>query len=122
MELAEDIPAQFQAAAGAALDWINTQQARNYKLTGLVDYESALAAAEGEPYDIGLVLCYGELCARELVRVTPDRAQFAFSFVDAPLREVPPLLDPPEGVRSTWLDAVLARHEFVLLLFYRGLW
>ena len=37
-------------------------------------------------------------------------------------RDIPPLLDPPEGVRRSWLDDELAKHEFVLLLFYRGLW
>ena len=36
--------------------------------------------------------------------------------------EVPTLLDPPVGVRRTWLDDQLTKHDFILLLFYRGLW
>jgi hypothetical protein len=36
--------------------------------------------------------------------------------------DIPPLLDPPVGVRREWLDRQLEQHEFVLLLFYRGLW
>ena len=47
---------------------------------------------------------------------------FRFSFVEAAVRDIPPLLDPPVGVRSQWLAGQLKKHEFVLLLFYRGLW
>ena len=40
--------------------------------------------------------------------------------VDDPL--IPPLLDPPIGVRTGWLNAQLDKHKFVVLVFYRGLW
>ena len=33
-----------------------------------------------------------------------------------------PELDPPPGARRGWLDRELARHPFVLLVFYRGFW
>jgi hypothetical protein len=33
-----------------------------------------------------------------------------------------PLLDPPAGARAGWLDQVLAKHAFTVLLFYRGFW
>jgi len=36
--------------------------------------------------------------------------------------DIPPLLDPPGGLRSKWLDAQLDKFEFVVLLYYRGLW
>jgi len=35
---------------------------------------------------------------------------------------IPPLLDPPEGIRSTWIDEQLKKYEFIVLLYYRGLW
>ena len=76
----------------------------------------------GRSYELGLVLCDGEICAREQIRVAPSGDGFQFSFVDAAEREIPPLLDPPEGVRSGWLEAEMARHKFLVLLFYRGLW
>ena len=122
MQQDESIPASLRLQAEAAVSWINETQQQSYELTGLVDYEQALKAGEGEPYELGLVLCDGEICAREQVRVGSSGSGFQFSFVDAAEREIPPLLDPPEGVRSGWLEAEMARHKFMVLLFYRGLW
>lgn len=117
-----DIPAALQADAEAALGWINSTQGRDFELTGVVDYDAALAAGSDAEREFGLVLCDGEICAREQVRLTPHPDGVQFSFVAAAERDIPPLLDPPAGVRADWLERVLARHEFVLLLFYRGLW
>ena len=122
MQQDEDIPASLRPQAEAAVSWINETQERSYELTGLVDYEQALRAEAGEGYELGLILCDGEICAREQIRVGPSGDGFQFSFVDAAEREIPPLLDPPEGVRSGWLEAEMARHKFLVLLFYRGLW
>ena len=122
MQPDEDIPTSLRPQAEAAVSWINETQERNYELTGLVDYEQALRAEAGEGYELGLVLCDGEICAREQVRVGPSGDGYQFSFVDAAEREIPPLLDPPVGVRSGWLEAEMGRHKFMVLLFYRGLW
>ncbi len=122
MQQDEDIPTSLRPQAEAAVSWINETQERSYELTGLVDYEQALCAEAGESYELGLVLCDGEICAREQVRVGPSGDGFQYSFVDAAEREIPPLLDPPEGVRSGWLEVEMARHKFLVLLFYRGLW
>ena len=117
-----DIPHTLRPQAEAALAWVNLQQGQTFELTGVVDYQAALNAADNEAYDIGLVLCDGEICAREQVRVQPDGGGYRFSFVEAAARDIPPLLDPPAGTRSQWLTAQLAKYELVLLLFYRGLW
>ena len=122
MQPDESIPTSLRPQAEAAVSWINETQGRSFELTGLVDYEPALRAESGEEYELGLVLCDGEICAREQVRVGPSGDGFQFSFVDAVEREIPPLLDPPEGVRSGWLEGEMARHKFMVLLFYRGLW
>ena len=122
MQPAESVPASLRRQAEAAVSWINETQGRSYELTGLVDYEPALRAEAGEGYELGLVLCDGEVCAREQVRVGPSGDGLRFSFVEAAEREIPPLLDPPEGVRRGWLQAEMARHKFMVLLFYRGLW
>ena len=116
------VPAALEQPVAEALAWVNATQGRAYELTGLVDYEAAQTAPTGTPYEMGQVLCDGELCAREQIRVTPVDSGFEFSFVTAGERDIPPLLDPPEGVRRAWLDEVIGKHEFVLLLFYRGLW
>ncbi len=122
MEKQQDIPTALRAPVNAALQWINEQENANFEVTGLVDIDSALAAHPGESFELGLVLCDGELCARQQLRFTPGNQGFTYSYTDQAEREIPPLLDPPMGVRSRWLDSVLQKHEFVLLLFYRGLW
>ena len=118
----DTIPATLRQPAEQALAWINNTQATAYELTGLVDYEGALSAAPEASFELGLILCDGELCAREQVRVEPNEAGYTFSLVAAEAPDIPPLLDPPAGVRQDWLARALERHVFVVLLFYRGLW
>ena len=117
-----EIPEAIRLKVNAALAWLNATQAADFELTGLVDYETALENPNAERVELGLILCDGELCAREQVVVETSGDEVTVRLVDAAEREIPPLLDPPEGIRAGWLDAVLAKHEFVLLLFYRGLW
>ena len=120
MQAPENIPDHLAPAAQAALLWINNARASEYSLTGLVDADDIETA--GEPFEFGLVLCDGEICAREQIRVVPDGDAFHFDFVDESEPDIPPLLDPPVGVRRDWLDRQLEKFEFVLLLYYRGLW
>jgi len=117
-----DVPASLKAPVEGALHWVNDAQAKNYELTGLVDVDSALQTKDGEAFELGLVLCDGEICTCERVRIQPDGTAFAFSSAEAERPAVPPLLDPPEGLRKEWLDKQLQAHEFLLLLFYRGRW
>ena len=117
-----EIPRELARPVNAALAWINADREQAYELTGLVDVDQALAARADEEFELGLVLCDGEICAREQVRIKPAQGQYVIGYVEAAEREIPPLLDPPEGLRDRWLDEVLGKHEFVLLLFYRGLW
>jgi len=120
--LKEHIPSELIRPSKAALAWINQERGESYKLTGLVDIDAALAAKPGEAFEIGIVLCSGDVCAREQVVVTPEGNEFGFSFLDQIRDGIPPLLDPPEGVRSTWIDDQLADKKLIILLFYRGLW
>ena len=122
MQAEADIPDALRPAADAALAWINNNHAQDFELTGVVDYEAALAAGPAEPYELGLILCDGEICTREQVRIEPAQDGYRVSPLEAPESDIPPLLDPQPGLRSGWLDDALANHEFVLLLFYRGLW
>ena len=122
MILKKDIPLELIRPSQAALAWINQERKENYRLTGLVEADAALEAKPGQAYEIGIVLCSGEICAREQVRVTPEGDNFSFSFLE-PIKEgIPPLLDPPEGLRPIWLDDQLKDKRFVIMLFYRGLW
>ena len=122
MSMTESIDSRLLPAAEGAVAWLNQQQEVQFNLTGLVDSEAALAAIPGEPYELSLILCAGDLCQRKQVIVTPQTEGYTFDHVPERAAEIPALLDPPPGVRKAWLDTALSRHEFVLLLFYRGRW
>ena len=118
----EEIPGALKPAADAALAWVNAEQRAQFRLTGLVDPEEALESQAGEPMELGLVLCDGDLCQRQQVRVRAGSDGFEVDAVDAADSEIPAHLDPPVGVRRAWIDQQLKKHEFILLLYYRGLW
>jgi hypothetical protein len=118
----EEIPHDLKPAAEAALAWINRERSAQFKLTGLVDPEVAQAAAPGDPMDLGLVLCEGDVCLREQVRIQKRDDGFQVSGIDAAQAVIPPHLDPPVGVRGSWLDDQLENYKFVIVVFYRGFW
>ena len=90
-------------------------------MCGVVDPERA-ESPRGAPHDLTLILCDGDRCVRERLRVQAGDGGFTFARADA-LREDPPAeLDPLPGVRAGWLAGELARHAFVVLVFYRGFW
>ena len=79
--------------------------------------------------ELQLILCGSQdgqdVCLRERFAVEPAGAGFDVSLLEDSTPELgsaAPLLDPPAGVRSGWLEQTLARHAFVVLLFYRGFW
>jgi hypothetical protein len=123
MLLREDIPQDLLPTAEAALAWVNRTRDTSFELTGLADLlPGEVAAPPDEAFELGLVLCDGDICAREQVRASRDGDGWAFQWAEAPRAEIPPLLDPPAGVRSGWIDQQLQAFDFVLLLFYRGRW
>lgn len=122
-ELPDDIVSQaLQAPVGAALQWINDSQKTQFQLTGIVDEKEALNVSKDSAFEIGLVLCDGEICKCERVEVTPIGGKYEFKLSQLEKPAVPASLDPPKGIRSNWLDDQLNKHEFLLLLFYRGRW
>lgn len=118
----EEIPPELKPAADAALAWINRQRSAQFKLTGLVDPDEALSAEAGQPIELGLVLCEGDVCLREQVRVQAQGESFQVAALEVDEAVIPPHLDPPVGVRESWLDDQLARHAFIVIVFYRGFW
>ncbi|NND67085.1 MAG: hypothetical protein HKN19_05810 [Halioglobus sp.] len=123
--VSETIPAPLQAAVDAALIWYNAGQSEHFEVTGIVDADESIASAE--PRELRLVLCGGDMCQRQnfLVSNTGSGFDVALAAADASAPGaalVQSELDPPPGARRGWLDAVLKRHDFTLLLFYRGFW
>lgn len=120
MQTPADIPPHLEKPARAALAWLNKARDSCYELTGVIEPEAA--GSTGDAYELGLVLCDGEICAREQVRVMPSGEGYDFSSVDIASPSIPPLLDPPLGLRRDWLEEQRAKFDFIVLLFYRGRW
>ena len=122
MEIRADIPTELIVPAEAAVKWLNAERGTAFELTGLVDSDAASSALTNGTLELNLILCDGDVCARERVDVTNNSGTYAFSSIAANDHAIPPLLDPPAGVRRGWLDEQLATYDFILLLFYRGRW
>jgi hypothetical protein len=130
MRIEETIPDPLAAEAEAARAWFAAEHAGEFKLTGIVDPDDALAA-DTDARELQLILCGTqegqEVCLRERFRVRSGDGAGGFEVThvaaESPAVGSPaPLLDPPEGVRKGWVDEALAKHSFVVFLFYRGFW
>jgi len=124
-QVVEKIPKELQAEVGAAIAFINAERGGEFRVTGIVDPEEALVRRGDEGgFDLALVLCQGDLCLKERVRIrrSADGIECAVVGVSAGADDPPPLLDPPVGTRMGWLDEELSQNAFVVLLFYRGFW
>lgn len=126
----ESIPAHLVDEAEAARAWFSRERGSAFKLTGIVDPENA-PEPEGAngARRLQLILCGTEdgqdVCLREGFEVRPASTGFEVTLLGDSAPEVgspAPLLDPPAGVRAGWLQLTLARHAFVVLVFYRGFW
>ena len=116
----QEIPFELRAPTKKALQWLNRENNSDYDLTGLVGADKVSDLSK--PFEIGLILCDGELCARKQVAFTPTNKGFIFSQIELEAPSIPPHLDPPPGIRKEWINNELSNHEFILLIFYRGLW
>jgi hypothetical protein len=121
----EEIPSILRPEVAAALAWLNDERGSSFRVTGVVDPDEALAERRDDgALELGLVLCQGDLCTQERVRVRPRQGGFDCSLLEPAQTpdDIPAHLDPPAGARQSWLDEQLARHAFVVLVFYRGFW
>jgi hypothetical protein len=126
----ESIPAHLTDEAEAARAWFSREQGSEFKVTGIVDPDDVPdrdAATGARP--LQLILCGArdgqDVCLREGFEVRRASGGFEVALLAAATPKVgspAPLLDPPAGVRAGWLDQALARHAFVVLVFYRGFW
>ena len=125
--ISEIVPEHLAEEAEAARAWFAQDQSSEFKITGIVDPVDS--PDEGKSRELQLILCGSQngqdVCLREHFQVTPSPGGFDVRhIVDnafAPGSPAP-LLDPPLGVRETWLDSVRSQYAFVVLVFYRGLW
>ena len=126
----ESIPAHLAGEAEAARAWFSRERGSEFKLTGIVDPHD-VPARDGATHarQLQLILCGirdgQDVCLRERFEVAPARSGFDVTLLQdstPDLGSPAPLLDPPAGMRTAWLEQVLARHAFVVLVFYRGFW
>jgi hypothetical protein len=130
--IVEEIPEALSPEVTAALNWLNAKDEAAYSLTAIVDPDATIADRESgrSAYELGLVLCRESRCMRERIAVRRSGDGFEFSLVDSPPTagrsdgklDPPAELDPAPGALAGWIDEQLKRHEFIVLLYYRGLW
>ena len=123
--VSETIPEALQSDVDAALEWFNRDQPIPFEVTGILDPDAALAS--DTPRELKLVLCGGDRCEQRSFRLAPGTAGREIGFLEdgnptAGEAERQAELDPPPGPRRSWLDRTLDRHEFTVVLFYRGFW
>ena len=122
----ESIPAQL---AGRPT-WFSRDRGSEFKLTGIVDPEHVGERNPETPTrQLQLILCGmqdgQDVYLRERFEVRPASEGFDVTLLEDATPDVgspAPLLDPPAGVRTGWLEQTLAEHAFVVLVFYRGFW
>ena len=110
--------------------WFSRERGSDFKLTGIVDPTAALEAEpDSDARKLQLILCGmqdgQDVCLQESFEVRREGESFVVANIpEAPLEigSPAPELDPPPGVRASWLDAALEKHAFVVLVFYRGFW
>ncbi len=121
--LVEEIPQELRAGVDAALSFWNQRQPEPFKLTGVIDPDRVMAARTPDAeFELPLVLCRGDLCIRESFLLRPTLSGFDVRHADTAAADPPGEVDPLPGARIGWLDEVLAKHDFALIHFYRGLW
>ena len=119
----EKIPQELRPGVEAALDFWNESQPEPFKLTGVIDPDQVLATRmPGAQFELPLVLCRGDLCVRESFLLQPTPSGFDVRSADTEAVDPPGEVDPLPGARIGWLDEILAKHDFALIHFYRGLW
>ena len=128
--IVQEIPENLLKEAEAARAWISKKEDIEFKVTGLVNSENLIVKeVRTGTREIQLILCGNrnghDVCLRERFELTPSGDDFEVHHLDdtKPIPGSPaPLLDPPKGTRNGWIDSVLAKHEFIVLVFYRGFW
>jgi len=122
----ETIPPSLQPEVDAAISWFNTQQDVFFEVTGIVDAD--VAATSSEPLELRLVLCGGDICQQQTFRVSTSASGFDVTFSETASKDANAVadlqaeLDPPPGALRNWLDSIVNKHKFVVLVFYRGFW
>lgn len=114
----ENIPEHLQHDVGLALDWFNTREGDFFEVTGIVDPPPTAGAA----HDLRLVLCGAGTCRQETFQVNAAAKHVQWLGDDSAAANGVAELDPPPGPMRQWIDQVCERHNFVVLLFYRGFW
>ena len=121
----ETIPEALSVEVDAAVAWFNRVESESFEVTGILDPE--LSLAETGSRALRLVLCGGDRCEQRGFRVERRADGYDVAFLEEPAPDADEgapaaELDPPPGARRGWLDRALARHRFVVVVFYRGFW
>ena len=123
-QVSETIPSVVSERVDAAVAFFNDSDLAagdTFSATGIIDADSFL----NHSGDLKLILCGGDRCEQHTFSVTGTSSPWAIEMANNPSASTgkpQAELDPPPGARLPWLDAAIAQHAFVVLLFYRGFW
>ena len=123
-QVSETIPSALSERVDAAVAFFNDSDLAagdTFSATGIIDADNAL----DQSGDLKLILCGGDRCEQHSFRVRGTSSPWSIEILNvqpATVGKPQAELDPPPGARIPWLDAVIAQHAFVVLLFYRGFW
>ena len=95
----------------------------NSTVTGIVDAEDSFASTD-EKRASPRTLRRRHVASKRNLTLLRSGDSFTVSFADEPpiANGTQAELDPPPGARKAWLDDVISKHKFVVLVFYRGFW
>ena len=123
-QVSETIPSALSERVDAAVAFFNDSDLAGgdtFSATGIIDADLAI----DQSGDLKLILCGGDRCELHTFRITGASSPWTIEIANnrsASAGKPQAELDPPPGARLPWLDAVIAQHAFVVLLFYRGFW
>jgi peroxiredoxin len=129
-KVVQEIPESFRIESEAARTWFSKKEGIEFKVTGIVNPDKViLRETPTSTREIQLILCGNQhghdLCLRERFELTPSGDSFEvrhLADIELMYSSPAPLLDPPKETRTGWLSSTLAKHEFIVLVFYRGFW
>ena len=122
VKVVDNIPANLTEDTAVALQLFNTSQPEEFRVTGILDPDAIDPSAVSR--QLQLILCGGDRCEQHTFVIEGHGADRFARLLESPLfpEDPEPELDPPPGPRATWLDKVLEKHKFTVILFYRGFW
>ncbi|NRB62265.1 MAG: redoxin domain-containing protein [Saprospiraceae bacterium] len=129
-KVVQPVPQALAAEVEAARAWFSKKEGTEFKVTGIVDPEKIATKESADASRVmQLILCGNQdghdVCLRVPFTISHSGTRFEVQQlpdITPGVSSPAPLLDPPPQTRKGWLDRVMVKHDFIVLVFYRGFW